>query len=64
MGGVPGRGSGGVGLDAGVAWEAGARLAGGGRRGMEWVGGRQLTGGRARLAGDGGGFGVDLSGCF
>lgn len=61
---VPHRGSEVLGLHAVVALEAGAPLAESGRPWMEWVGGRQLTGGRARLAGDGGGFGVDLSGCF
>ena len=61
---VPHRGSEVFGLHAIVALEAGAPIAESGRPWMEWVGGRQLTGGRACLAGEGSGFGVDLSGCF
>ena len=61
---VPHRGSEVFGLHAVLALEAGAPLAESGRPWMDWVGGRELAGGRARLAGDGSGFGVDLSACF
>jgi L-rhamnonate dehydratase len=61
---VPHRGSEVFGLHAVLALEAGAPLAESGRPWMDWLGGRQLVGGRARLAGVGAGFGVDLSACF
>ncbi|HCL28088.1 MAG TPA: hypothetical protein DIC52_06605 [Candidatus Latescibacteria bacterium] len=61
---VPHRGSEVFGLHAILALEAGAPLAESGRPWMEWVGGRELSGGRARLQGEGAGFGVDLSACF
>ena len=60
---VPHRGSEAFGLHAVLALEAGAPLAESGRPWMDWVGGRELAGGRARLTGDGSGFGVDLSTC-
>ncbi len=61
---VPHRGSEVFGLHAILSLEAGVPLAESGRPWMEWVGGRELDGGRARLAGAGPGFGVDLSACF
>ena len=57
---VPHRGSEVFGLHAVLALEAGVPLAESGRPWMDWVGGRELVAGRARLAPDGPGFGVDL----